>query len=236
MFELNGARVLVVGGTSGIGLGAAQMAAQLGASVTVASRSAEKVRAAQQLIGRGATGHVLDTGDESAIEKFFAGEAAFDHVVVSASQTQSSPVKELPLATAYANMNSKFWGAYRIARAAPITDQGSLTLISGYLSIRPRKGSAIQGAINAAVEGLSRGLALELAPVRVNCISPGLVNTPLLDRFGARKEAMLAEAKKTIPVGMVGESEHIARQIIACMTNPFMTGSTIYLDGGGSIA
>ncbi|MFZ1988959.1 MAG: SDR family oxidoreductase, partial [Alphaproteobacteria bacterium] len=66
--------------------------------------------------------------------------------------------------------------------------------------------------------------------------SPGLVNTPLLDRFGDRKKAMLAEARKTIPAGIVGESEHIARQIIACMTNPFMTGSTIYLDGGGSIA
>ena len=236
MFELKGARVLVVGGTSGIGLGTAQMAAGLGAHVTVASRSADKVRAAKEAIGHGAAGQPLDTADESAIEGFFKKEAPFDHIVVSASQTQSQPIKELPLATAYANMNSKFWGAYRIARAARINDKGSLTLVSGYLSIRPRKGSAIQGAINAAVEGLSRGLAMEFAPVRVNCVSPGLVNTPLLDRFGDRKEAMLAEARKTIPAGIVGESEHIARQIIACMTNPFMTGSTIYLDGGGSIA
>ena len=236
MFDLKGARVLVVGGTSGIGLGAARMAAQLGANVAVASRSADKVRAAKELIGRGASGHALDTRDEAAIEKLFANEAPFDHVVVSASETKSLPVKELPLDVAYANMNSKFWGAYRIARAARINEKGSLTLISGYLAIRPRKGSAIQGAINAAVEGLARGLALEFAPVRVNCVSPGLVNTPLLDRFGERKEAMLAEAKKTIPAGIVGEAEHIARQIIACMTNPFMTGSTIYLDGGGAIA
>ncbi len=145
MFELNGARVLVVGGTSGIGLGTAQLAAALGGKVAVASRSADKVRAAQELIGHGALGHVLDTRDESAIEKFFGGEAPFDHVVVSASETTSRAVKELPLDVAYANMNSKFWGAYRIARAARISGNGSLTLVSGYLSIRPRKGSAISG-------------------------------------------------------------------------------------------
>jgi NAD(P)-dependent dehydrogenase (short-subunit alcohol dehydrogenase family) len=130
-------------------------------------------------------------------------------------------------------MNSKFWGAYRVARAARIAPKGSLTLVSGYLSIRPRKGAAIQSAINAAVEGLARGLALELAPVRVNTVSPGLVDTPLLDRFGDAKQGMLAQAASGLPVGMVGEPEHIARQIIACMTNAYMTGSTIYLDGGG---
>ena len=236
MFELKGARVLVVGGTSGIGLGTAQMASELGADIMVVSRSKDKVSAARARIGHGAKGQTLDTGDEAAIEAFFAREAPFDHVVVSASQTKVAAVKELALADAYANMNSKFWGAYRIARASRIADKGSLTLVSGYLSIRPRKGGAIQGAINAAVEGLTRGLALELAPVRVNCVSPGLVDTPLLDRFGANKATMLEQARKTIPVGMVGQPEHIARQIIAFMTNPFMTGSIVYLDGGGSIA
>ena len=236
MFDLTDARVLVVGGTSGIGLGTAQMAAELGATVTVASRSSEKVRAATQVIANGASGEVLDTGNEAAIEAFFGEKAPFDHVIVSASQTKVAAVKELALADAYQSMNSKFWGAYRIARAAGINAHGSLTLVSGYLSIRPRKGSAIQGAINAAVEGLTRGLALELAPVRVNCVSPGLVDTPLLDRFGERKASMLEKARKTIPAGIVGAPEHIARQIIAFMTNPFMTGSTVYLDGGGSIA
>src|SRR5262249_54762494 len=155
--------------------------------VQIISRSADKVRAAKEAVGRGAQGETLDTADEAAVDKFFAGEAPFDHVVVSASQTKVSAVKELPLADAYASMNSKFWGAYRVARAARINAKGSLPRVSGYLSIRPRKGSAIQGAINAAVEGLTRGLALELAPVRVNCVSPGLVDTPLLDRFGANK-------------------------------------------------
>lgn len=236
MFDLKGHRVVVIGGTSGIGLGAAQMAAQLGANVTVASRSSDKVRRAREVIAHDARAEILDTTDETAIESFFAREAPFDHVVVSASQTKVATVKELPLADAYASMNSKFWGAYRVARAARIAEQGSLTLISGYLSIRPRKGSAIQGAINAAVEGLTRGLALEFAPVRVNCVSPGLVDTPLLDRFGANKASMMETARKTIPAGIVGLPEHIGRQIIACMTNPFMTGSVIYLDGGGAIA
>jgi NAD(P)-dependent dehydrogenase (short-subunit alcohol dehydrogenase family) len=236
MFDLKGARVLVVGGSSGIGLGAAKMAAELGAAVTIASRSSAKLNAATEAIGHGAASRVLDTGDGSAVEALFADNAPFDHIIVSASQTRVAAVKELALADAYQSMNSKFWGAYRIARASRINEHGSLTLVSGYLSVRPRKGNAIQGAINASVEGLTRGLALELAPVRVNCVSPGLVDTPLLDRFGERKAAMMEEARKTIPAGIVGMPEHIARQIIAFMTNPFMTGSVVYLDGGGSIA
>jgi len=89
----------------------------------------------------------------------------FDHVVVTAAKTKVAAIRELPLTDAYQSMNSKFWGAYRIARSAKIAAGGSLTFVSGFLSIRPQKGAAIQSAINAALEGLTRGLALELAPV-----------------------------------------------------------------------
>jgi NAD(P)-dependent dehydrogenase (short-subunit alcohol dehydrogenase family) len=236
MFELTGKRVLVVGGTSGIGLAAAQAAAAQGAAVTVASRSAEKVAAATKAIGHGAEGHPLDTTDEAAVEAFFRGGTPWDHVVVSASQTKVALVKELPLADAYASMNSKFWGAYRIARAATIAPGGSLTLVSGFLSIRPRKGAAIQGAINAAVEALTQGLALELAPVRVNAVSPGLIDTPLFDRMpAAARKAMYEHSAATVPSGRVGQAQDVAMQIVVFMTNPFMSGSVVYLDGGGAL-
>jgi NAD(P)-dependent dehydrogenase (short-subunit alcohol dehydrogenase family) len=120
---------------------------------------------------------VLDTGDNNVVEGFFQQEQAWDHIVVSAAQTKGGPVRGLSLADAAASMDSKFWGAYRVARAARIKDGGSLTLISGFLSERPSATAVLQGAINAALESLARGLALEFAPVRVNAVSPGVIET-----------------------------------------------------------
>lgn len=235
--DITGKHVLIVGGSSGIGFGAAEAALAVGAQVTIASRSAEKVAAAVGRLGGKAAGEVLDTTDEAGVEAFFAARDAFDHVIVSASQTKVSAVRDLPLADAYASMNSKFWGAYRIARAAKITDGGSLTLVSGFLSVRPKKGAAIQGAINAALEGLTRGLALEFAPVRVNCVSPGLVMTELYGGLDADARRTMAEgAAARLPAGIAGLPEHIAVQILAFLANPYITGSTVFVDGGGAIA
>ncbi|MCJ2182541.1 SDR family oxidoreductase [Novosphingobium sp. 1949] len=229
--------VLVVGGSSGIGLGIAEAALAAGARVTIASRSPEKISAAVERLGDAAQGAQLDTGDAEAIDRFFAARAPFDHIVVSAAQTKVAPVRDLPLEDAYQSMNSKFWGAYRIARAARMAEGGSLTLVSGFLSIRPKKGAAIQSAINAGLEGLTRGLALELAPVRVNCVSPGLVMTPMLDgQGGDARQAMFEGAAQRLPVGRVGAPAHIAIQVMAFLANPYITGTTVYVDGGGAIA
>ncbi len=234
---LQAKRVLVVGGTSGIGFGTAQAALAAGAHVTIASRSPDKVADALSRLGAAAAGEVLDTGDDPGIAAFFARHAPFDHVAVTASKTKVAAVRDLPLEDAYQSFASKFWGAYRIARAARITDGGSLTLVSGFLSIRPRKGAAIQGAINGAVEALTKGLALEFAPVRVNCVSPGLVATEMFSGLaGDARQSMFDNAASRLPAGIVGLPEHIATQVIACMDNPYMTGSIIYLDGGGALA
>src|SRR5690242_20681424 len=157
---LDNARVLVIGGSSGIGLATARKAAEAGARVTIASRSRAKLDAAVAELAPNAKAVALDTGDEAAVEAFFAGEDAFDHIVISAAQTPSGPVRGLSLADARTAMESKFWGAYRVARAARIRDGGSLTFISGFLSVRPSANSVLQGAINAALEALARGLAL----------------------------------------------------------------------------
>ncbi|WP_018897737.1 SDR family oxidoreductase [Rhizobium sp. 2MFCol3.1] len=234
--SLQNQRILVVGGSSGIGFGAAEAAAHAGATVTIASRSKQKVDAAIERLGHGAEGYVLDTTDEHGIETFFADRQPFDHIVISAASTKVAAIRELPLADAYASMNSKFWGAYRIARAAKINRGGSLTFVSGFLSIRPKKGAAIQGAINAGLEGLTRGLALEFAPVRVNCVSPGLVMTEMYDGLaGDARGQMFEGAAERLPAGLVGIPQHLAIQILAFMTNPFITGSTVYVDGGGAI-
>ena len=135
-----------------------------------------------------------------------------------------------------ATMESKFWGAWRCARFADIAAGGSLTLVSGFLSIRPRPNSAIVSALNGALESLTRALALELAPVRVNCVSPGIIDTPIRAAMpeAARRE-MLEKAAAALPVRRVGLGEDIAKQILAFMDNGFATGSIVYLDGGGSV-
>ncbi|MCX5495121.1 SDR family oxidoreductase [Kaistia dalseonensis] len=236
MKSLNGRKVLVVGGSSGIGLAAARHALAEGADVTIAGRSAEKLAAAKASLGGAVDARSLDTTDAAAVAAFFEALPAFDHIVVSAAATKSAPIKAFDLDDAYGSMLSKFWGAFHVARAAKIAPGGSLTLVSGFLSIRPKKGAVLQGAINAAVEALAKGLALELAPIRVNAVSPGFVDTPLWGtKTEAEHSALLERIAAGLPAGVAGTGDHIAIQIAAFMTNPYITGSVVYVDGGGAL-
>ncbi|MDL2409035.1 SDR family oxidoreductase [Rhizobium calliandrae] len=230
-------RVLVLGGSSGIGLATAKAAAEAGAKVTIASRSQAKLDEALRGLAATVRAVVLDTADEAAIDRFFAGEASWDHIVISAAQTASGPVRSLPLTDAKQAMESKFWGAYRIARAAKFSERATLTFITGYLAVRPSATSVLQGAINAALEALARGLALELAPVRVNAVSPGLIDTPLWSRMAEEtRQGMFTRAAANLPARVVGTPEDIANAALFLMTTPFATGSTVRVDGGGAIA
>jgi NAD(P)-dependent dehydrogenase (short-subunit alcohol dehydrogenase family) len=236
MFSFSNQDVLVVGGSSGIGLATAKAFAAAGARVTIASRSAERLDAARSEIGHDAQAEVLDTGDAAAVEAFLATRT-WNHVVVSAAKTPSGPVRQLSLEDAHKAMESKFWGAYRVARSAKIVDGGSLTLVSGFLSVRPSATSVLQGAINAALESLVRGMALEFSPVRVNAVSPGMIRTPLWSGMEAEKrEAMFKAVAEKLPARRAGEPEDIANAILYAAATPFTTGSTIVVDGGGSIA
>ncbi|WP_414695353.1 SDR family oxidoreductase [Paraburkholderia sp.] len=235
--DFNGQRVLVVGGSSGIGAAAAAAFAARGAKVVIASRSADKLAAAAREIGTPVETLTLDITNDDNVQRVLESAGEFDHVVISAAQTPSGPVRGLELADAYRAMDSKFWGAYRVARAARIRPGGSLTLVSGFLSVRPSKSSVLQGAINAALESLGRGLALELSPVRVNTVSPGLIATPLWSKLdvGAR-EAMYEGAAARLPARRVGQPEDVANAIVYLAATPYATGSTVLVDGGGAIA
>jgi NAD(P)-dependent dehydrogenase (short-subunit alcohol dehydrogenase family) len=232
MFDLKDQRVLVVGGSSGIGEGVAKACCDAGAQVTIASRSEAKLAAAVARLGHGVRSLATDTRDDAAVEAMWREAGEVDHVVVSAAEVRIAPVKTLTIAEAQAAMESKFWGAYRVARAARVRDGGSITLISGAAAARATKGRALQTAINAAVEALARALSVELAPVRVNAVSPGVVATPLLDGLDAERRAALEAAVRALPTGRMGQAADIALQVLACMGNPFMTGSVVYVDGG----
>jgi len=229
--DLKGQRVLVGGAGGGIGRASAKAFAAAGAHVVATGRNSARLE------GLSAETVALDFLDNDAVEAFFAVAAPFDHVVIAAAATKSGPVGGLALDAAQASMESKFWGAYRIARAAKIHDCGSLTFVSGFLSQRPSPTSVLQGAINAALEALARGLALEKAPVRVNTVSPGLIDTPLWAGMAeADRAGMFERTAARLPARRVGQPEDIAQAILFVATNPFATGSTVTVDGGGTIA
>jgi NAD(P)-dependent dehydrogenase (short-subunit alcohol dehydrogenase family) len=230
--QLKGKTVVVVGGSSGIGYSTAQLAKAEGADVVIASRNAERLKTAAAKLSVKAI--AADVTSDDSVANLFRECGPADHVVVTAAQLRSGPFKSVSMDDVRGTMEGKFWGAWRVARAADIRAGGTLTLVSGFLSIRPRPNAAIIGAANGALESLARSLAIDLAPVRVNCVSPGLIDTPIRAAMpeAARRE-MLEKAAASLPVRRVGEGEDIARQIFVFMTNGFMTGSIVYLDGGG---
>lgn len=235
MSEFSNQRVLVVGGSSGIGLATAAAFVRAGASVTVASRNPQNVRSATGALG--CNGLVFDSTNGDDVRQLSATGNVWNHVVISAARTPTGPVRGLSLEDAYEAMNSKFWGAYRIARDVQIVEGGSLTFVSGFLGMRPNRMSVLQGAINSALESLGRGLALELAPVRVNTVSPGLIETPLWDRAPESvKASAFSNAKASLPVRRIGRPEDVANAILYLASTGFATGSTVLVDGGGAIA
>jgi len=227
-------KVVVVGGSSGIGYATAAMAKSKGAEVVIASRSGQRLDTAGKSLG--VTAIAADVTSDEAVESLFKQCGLVDHVVVTAAQLRTGPFKSLPIADARATMEGKFWGAWRVARAAEINAGGSLTIVSGFLSIRPRPGSAIVGAANGALEALARSLAIDLAPVRVNAVSPGIIDTPIRAAMPEdARRAMLAKIAAGLPVARVGVADDIALQILAFMENGFATGAIVYIDGGGVV-
>jgi NAD(P)-dependent dehydrogenase (short-subunit alcohol dehydrogenase family) len=232
--SLAGKKVVVAGGSSGIGLSTAELAKRAGAEVIVASRNAERLKLAADKIG--ATAIATDITSDDSVAALFRATGPVDHVVVTAAQLRSGPFKTVAMDDVRSTLEGKFWGAWRVARAAEIRAGGSLTLVSGFLSVRPRPNSAIVSAANGALESLTRALALELAPLRVNCVSPGIIDTPIRAAMPeAARRDMLGKIAAALPVGRVGVGEDVAQQILTFMANGFMTGSIVYLDGGALV-
>ncbi|MDD3445487.1 MAG: SDR family oxidoreductase [Zavarzinia sp.] len=231
--ELQDKRVLVAGGSSGIGLAVARAAAAAGAAVTIAGRSGTRLEAAAATIPRAVERLPLDIGDEEQVAHAVAGRPPFDHIAVTAGEVRTAPLRKQKIAEAMAGMNTKFWGAWRVASLVPVVEGGSITLTSGAFAQRPAAGRVIAGAINAAIEGLARGLALELAPTRVNVVSPGLVDTPLWAGMPAdRRQALFEKTAAALPARRVATAEDIAALYLTCMTVPVVTGTVLLADGG----
>ena len=231
--------VLVIGGGSGIGFGIAQGAAAEGAKVTVASRNAAKI--AEKAKSIGGKSAVLDVSEEANIAAFFKEHIGFDHIAFTAGDTDGlgfGLLKDLDLKLAASRFNTRFWGAVAVAKhgAIHLPPGGSFTITNGMLAHRPLKGMPIVTASAMAAEGLTRGLAVDLAPVRVNCVCPGLIETELFDRFGdTRREMLMAMSQKQL-IRRPGTPAEAAEAYLTCMRNTFMTGQVLKIEGGIALA
>ena len=236
---LAGKRVLVVGGGSGIGFAVAEAAKADGASVTIASTNAERIGAAAGRLN--AEGVTLDITDEAAVKAYFAGSGNFDHIVTTAGDwggPRRGPLADADLTAAASLFNVRFWGAVAVAKhAAPtLPPGGSLTLTDGMIAQRPTKGSAISTAMAGAVEHLTKGLAVELAPVRVNCVCPGLIRTGVWDRIPAEnREAEFAKLTGHQLLPRIGEPDEVAEAYLYLMRGGYTTGQVLYVEGGSSL-
>lgn len=233
---LQNATVVVLGGTSGIGLATALAAQAQGAQVIVTGRQAERLAQARALLGAGAQAHALDAADEAGTCAFFDALPALDHLFITAGQLVLDAKLAPPTAALRPALDTRFWGAVYAAKyAAPkLRAGGSITFMSGTAAGRPLPGAAVATASCGAVDALARALAVDLAPIRVNSIQPGYTDTPLFDGlFGAQRDEIIAAAGARLPVGRVGRPEEIADAVLFLMKNAFVTGIALVVDGGG---
>ncbi|WP_030936676.1 SDR family oxidoreductase [Streptomyces sp. NRRL S-646] len=237
--SLQGQRIVVIGGTSGIGLAVAEGAARDGAEVVVASRRQESVDAALKRLPEGAEGHVLDATDEESVRAFFARVGGFDHLVYTAGESiLMESLAESDLGRARRFLDTRLWGAYTAVRhgAPAIRTGGSVVLTTGTAGRRPMPGTTVAASLCGAMESLTRALALELAPVRVNVVSPGVIRTDLWrDLPREQRESLYASAADSLPVGRVGEPSDVAEAYLYLMRGGYSTGSVVTVDGGGTL-
>jgi NAD(P)-dependent dehydrogenase (short-subunit alcohol dehydrogenase family) len=230
---LRGRHVVVIGGSAGIGKAVALAAAKAGARVTVGSRSSARVKSAVAEMGGTAGGAVVDQTDPNSLKSFFATLGTVDHLVLAGSEVRPGAFRAQSIADARASMDSKFWGQYAAIKAARISPQGSVVLFSGAASRKVKVGVPALSAINAAVEALGKALAVELAPIRVNVISPGIIGTDLWSGIPEdARAATLGRMTAGNPVPRPGTAEEVASVVLAMLASTFMTGAVVDVDGG----
>jgi NAD(P)-dependent dehydrogenase (short-subunit alcohol dehydrogenase family) len=229
-------RVVVVGGSSGIGLAIAQQAASRGAEVVIASSSQERVQRAVESVDGEVQGQAVDVSDERAVASFFARLGAFDHLVFTAGDTlHLDNLAATDLQQARRAFELRYWAALAAVKygSPHIRKEGSVVLTTGIAGQRPQKGWVIAASVCGTIEALTRALAVELAPIRVNAVSPGIVRTNLWQNMSApERERLYETVGNSLPVGRVGEASEIAQAYLFLMEEGFATGQTIVVDGG----
>ncbi len=234
--ELTQQRIVLLGGTSGVGLATAERCLAAGAEVIIASRSREKVNQALAVLEQRATGEVVNATSREELESFFDHLGAFDHLVLTVSGGEGSgPFRTLDLAALQRGFTAKFWAQVQAAQVSLKTLQrtGSMTFVTAISARAGLTDTAGLAAINGALEAMIKPLASELRPIRVNAVSPGVIATPWWNSLSEEhRERFFSQSASHTPVGRVGRAEDVAHAILFLLTNSFMTGSVIECDGG----
>ncbi len=232
-------RVVVIGGSSGMGLEVARMVLAEGAEVVIAGRSIERLEAARASMGESRVElAVVDIGQQSEVAALFKRVSQLDHLVVTAADLPYGPIMELKENDLMRAVRSKLLGPLFAAQesATRIRPGGSMTFTSGIAARRPMRGGAAAAAINSGLEGFARALAIELAPLRVNVVSPGWTDTPIWDGMTGMTKDKKQEAHSSmaarLPAGRIGHAEDIAQAVMFLMKNGFTTGTVLDVDGG----
>ncbi len=229
---LKGSRIVIIGESSGIGFATAEQAIEQGAHVIIAGRSKEKLMVAQEVINNNHfQTYVLDNQATNQLQDFFKKVGNFDHLFTPGASYTLGPISATN-DIAESSFIGKFWPQYYAVKYAItfLSNSGSIVLMSGAFSQRPLKGAPAYGACNGAIESLGKALAVELAPIRVNVVSPGTIR-----REHEQNENRLTayEAYKSLSlVKRPGHNDEIAHTVLYLMQNSFTTGNVLFPDGG----
>lgn len=238
--KLKGQKVVVFGGTSGIGYSVAAIALEEGADVTVVGRSEENLATAARKLGAGVRTARVDASNRAELAAFYAAQAPVDHIVATVHNTEflggaMQSILEMDLDAAEALLKSKYWTQFMILKlgAPHVAAKGSITVTSGVASRGFVSKHGLLGPTNAAIEALAKYAARELGPKRVNCVCPGLTDTPTFDSLTREGKAGLFRAfSEGLPVGFVAQPTDVASAYIFAMTNVYLSGAIIDIDGG----
>lgn len=225
-------RVLIIGGGTGIGLCLARQLVDMGASVVIASRNTEKLQAVCAELGKAASTYPLDASDEQAVIRFFADLGEFDHLVATIRPDHlTAPFMASSPADSRDAFNAKFWGQYYLARHCidTISVKGSIVFTSGIAAARGYPGFSSTAAINGAIESLTKALAVELAPIRVNAVAPGFIERHTDDE---ERWEMVQGLTTRIPAKRLGTQTEAANAYIYLLQNQYTSGTILTVDGG----
>lgn len=230
--------VVIFGGTSGIGLAAAIQAKAAGAAVIVIGSNAERARQAAEAHGL-AGWRAADVTRSETIYAAVSDIAHVDQLVLLAGSFVAGRVLDADIDHLRRAFEERIWASIHAIRALgdKLSKSGSITFISGNLADRPNAyGTAVLAAASAAMEAMARGMALELAPVRVNTLSPGPINTPILGKaLGEGRDAFVASLEQTLPLHRLGSAEEAGNAVVFLMANTFMNGAVLNIDGGARL-
>jgi NAD(P)-dependent dehydrogenase (short-subunit alcohol dehydrogenase family) len=224
--------IVIVGGASGIGLATAKLFAARRARVTIVGRDREKLTRAVRSLGSYGEGEAFDASDRAALDAFFARIGPIDHLILAASAGEGAgPFAALEAGALRRGFEGKFWVHWHAAQSAlpHIGEGGSITFVTAASSRKAGPGSSGLAAINGALESLARTLARELAPLRVNAVSPGVVDSPW---WADKPAGMFEAASRSAPLARPGRVEEVAEAIAFVVDNRFVTGVVLDVDGG----